>query len=229
MGVPVRFFLPVILPAVLALAGCSTPEKRLAQAQHKASEENSRRAEEMRMRAVTNGEAGSQRGAEVIQYDPEKTFDPSRSGVGTVRPYLATKGAKTKEFQSREARVETFRTRDFASSKSAAAQKKYATDDANTRGKYVIPNTGKEASTKTAATKEAWDAQKKAPARELADARRPYLGPESKKLGTAIEPKELANWRNGEGVVYTDGVVEKISTFKQLSIDDVRELLNKNK
>lgn len=181
------------------------------------------------MRTVTNGEAGSMRGAQIIQYDPEKVFDPSRSGIGTVRPY-GTKKSGSKEFYARGARVDTYRTHGFNDSKSAtAAQKKYATSDANTRGKYEIPKAGAEASTKTATTKAAWDAQKKAPSRELADGKRPYLGPESKKLGTAVDPKDLANWRSGEGVVYTDGVVEKVSTFKQLSIEDVRELLNKNK
>ena len=72
--------------------------------------------------------------------------------------------------------------------------------------------------------------KKEAPTRPLADGRRPYLGRESKKMNQSISAQEMANWRNGgESVGYTDSTVERMSSMKQLSIDDVRELLNKSK
>ena len=53
---------------------------------------------------------------------------------------------------------------------------------------------------------------------------------ESKKLSQPADAKELANWRNAsESVNYSDGTVERVSTLKQLSIDDIRDLLNKSK
>ena len=88
---------------------------------------------------------------------------------------------------------------------------------------------GKAADTKTAATRESWDAHKLAPTRELADGRRLFLGREHDKLGKSSDPKELAKWQTGETVTYSDGQIEKVSTLKPLSVEDVRDLLNKSK
>jgi hypothetical protein len=231
MKVTVRLFLPIFLCFVLGGAGCTSPQKKMAQLQQQTVKQNSRRAEEMRMRTLSSGEAASTRGAEVIQYDPEKVFDPSRSGIGTVRPYNNTGTARTGEFRTREARVDAYQTRPFGGLKAnAVTDRNYATREAGTSGKHVIPKAGEEVATKAAATSEARDANKLVSSRELVDARRPYLGPESKKMDSTMDAKELANWRNaGESVTYSDGTVGKFSTFKQLSIEDVRELLNKNK
>jgi hypothetical protein len=231
----VRFSLPASVFLILALAGCATPQQKAERAQKKTerqmASDTTRTVEHLRMMRIENGEAQSTRGAEIVEYDPTRTFDPNAHTASAARSY-GTKGATTKNYNpDRQLRVDTYQTRDFYDAKpNPAAERKFATNEANSKGKYAIPNVGKAADTRTAATKEAWDANKVAASRPVSDGRRQYLGPESKKLGTTTDAKELANWRNaGETVVYSDGAVEKVSTLKSLSIDDIRELLNKSK
>ena len=191
---------------------------------------NSRLAEQQRLMAVERGDAGSARGAEIMVIDPTKTYDPSRSAVGG-RTYN-TGAARTKEFYfNQKTNPGTYQTRDFFGAKSAAAgEKTFATRDANTRGRGEIPNVNKAAETKTAPTKEAWDADKTAEAKNLRDGRREFLGAESKKARQSIDPATMANWRDGNGsVMNTGNSVEKFNTLKPLTIEDIRELLNKNK
>ena len=183
------------------------------------------------MLAVENGEVNSTRGAEIFVPDKTKAFDPTKATATAAHGYKTSK-AQTKDFYSgQQVRMDTFHTRDFYDAKpNQAAQRQFATKEANTKGNFLLLFARKTAPTKTAETKEAWDANKAAPTRTLADGKRPYLGPESKKLGQPADVKELANWRNGaESVGYTDGTVERVSTLKQLSIDDIRDLLNKSK
>lgn len=204
----------------------------MAKMEQELLKQNSRHTEERRMRAMTHGEVASQRGAEILVVDPYRPFDPSRSGIGTVRPY-GTGAAQAKDFNfQQKARAETFSTRDYAGAKSnSAAERAYAAGEANTKGKYKIPNTDKEAGQRTAETRELRDGTKVAATQDLRDGKRPYLGPESKKLGKSVDPKTMADWRNAgnESVIYSDTTVDRIGTLKQLSIEDVRELLNKNK
>ncbi len=225
----VRYHL--LLPLLLALfcAGCSTPmerfNKKLSKQEAGERKENSRRVERNRMLAAESGEAGSKRGAEILVLDKFKAFDPSRSAVGG-RTYDAGK-ARTKDFQyQQKATADSYRTRDFRGSKNAATGDiKFATKDAATKG-YAT----KDAATKNAPTKEAWDAGKTAATRGLHDGKREYLGPESTKLRQSVDPVTLGDWRSGgETVTNTGSSVEKYSTMKSLSIDDIRELLNKNK
>jgi hypothetical protein len=194
--------------------------------------ENSRAIEGRRMRALDYGDATSRRGAEILVPDYTKQFDPNRSGVGTTRPF-GTGGARTKEFNfQQKARADTYATRDFQNTKAnTTSEKKFATGEANTRSKNTIPNVDQDVGSKAALTKELRDANKVAATQDLRDGKRPYLGPESKKLNQAMDPKELANWRTGgsESVLYNNGTVERVGNLKQLSIEDVRELLNKNK
>ena len=184
------------------------------------------------MRAINYGDVKSQRGAQILVYDPNKKFDPSRSEIGTTRA-VGTGATRTKDFQyAQKARTGNFLTRAFGGSKAnAAASKDFATKEALSRGKYEIPNAEKGAESKIATTKSLWDGDKVAATRDLHDGNRLFLGPESKKLGTSMDPKTMADWRSGgnETVSYANGTVERIGNLKQLSIDDVRELLNKNK
>jgi hypothetical protein len=109
-----------------------------------------------------------------------------------------------------------FNTRDFYGSKSAlAAEKSFGTTEANTRGKYTIPNADKPAATKTAATSDARESGIAAATRELPSAHRPYLGKESEKVHTALDQTNLPKVSN------------ELHELK--TIEDVRELLNKNK
>lgn len=224
----VRFPLPIFVLAALLLGGCASPQKKAQQAEQKAKEEDTRATEQRRMLAIENGTVNSRRGAEIFQPDSHKEFNPNSYAANSNRTY-GTKGASTKNFDSdRQVRLDTFQTRGFWGSKSnSATQKKFATKDADTRA-YLLPD--KNPGNKTAATKEAWDAKKTAATHELSDARRQYLGVESRKLNNKVDPKTLANWRaGGETVVDSDGEIDKVSSLKALSIDDIRDLLNKSK
>ena len=231
-----RFFLPIPLLLALLCAGCaSTPmerfNKKLAKQEGSEREENSRRVEQRRVSAAENGDAGSKRGAEILIIDKYKAYDPSRSSVGG-RTYDTGK-ARVKDFYyDQKAHPGSYGTRDFyGSKKNWSGDLKFAARDANTHGRYAIPNATKAADTKTAATKEAWDAAKTAPTRGLYDGKREYLGPESAKLRTPIDPASQGDWRSAgrESVANSGTSVEKYSTMKPLSIEDIRELLNKNK
>lgn len=193
-------------------------------------DENTRTTEHLRMEAVETGEVNSQRGASILYPDYGRSFDPNKNTSAAMRNY-GTKSASTKNYDSdKNFRVDKYGTHDFYGSKAdAAADKKYAAKDASTKGKFIIPNAGKAVDTKTAATKQSSDANKEAPTRELAQAHRPYLGKESQKVHQSVDSKDLANWHNGEAVTYSDGVIDKVSTLKPLSIEDIRDLLNKSK
>jgi len=198
--------------------------------QHMMQKENSRTTEHLRMVAVENGEVNSERGASILYPDYGRGFDPNRYTAAALHSY-GTKNESTNEYgASQQYRVDKYATRDFHDAKpDKAAQRKYATSEANSKGKFLVPNGNKAYDTKTAASKESWDAHKPAPSRELADGHRPYLGKESKKVHQAVNPKDLANWRDGDTVTYSDGEIDKVSTLKPLTIDDIRELLNKSK
>lgn len=221
-----------LLPILLALTsgGCASWSKK--KPEDNTAKENSRAIEQRRMRALDHGDVTSARGAEILVADYTKQFDPSRSGVGTARTF-GTGGARTKEFNYQEKyRPESYQTRGFAGTKSnAASERKFATKAANTNGQYVIPNADQDVAGKAARTKELWDGSKVAATRDLRDGDRTYLGQERKNLGKIMDPKELANWRSGGGetVIYSGTTVDRVGTLKQLSIEDVRELLNKNK
>ena len=221
-----RFLLPIPLLLAVLCVGCGSGKKSAQQIEAEAKKENSRLVEQRRMNAVENGDVASKRGAEIAVWDPNKTYDPTRSSVGG-RTYDTGKARVKNFYYEQKARPGAYGTRDFYGSKAAAsADKDYAARAANTRGEYAT----KDARTKTAATKEAWDAGRTAATRDLHDGRREYLGPESKKLRQSIDPATMGDWRNGgESVVHTGSSVEKYSTLKPLTIGDIRELLNKNK
>ena len=228
----VRFLLPIPLLLALLGAGCASfGHKSAQQIEAEEKKADSSLVEKRRLLAVENGDVASKRGAEIAVWDPNKAYDPSRSSVGG-RTY-DTRNARVKEFYyDQKAHPGTFGTRDFyGSKKNWSGDMKFAARDANTHGKYAIPNATKAADTRTAATKEAWDAGKTAATKGVYDGRREYLGPESTKLHTPVDPATMGDWRTGgrESVTNSVNSVEKYSTLKPLTIEDIRELLNKNK
>jgi hypothetical protein len=233
----VRFPLPIAALAALAFVGCATTQQKAtrqaAKAEQKRIADNTRANEQRRMTDIENRQVNSARGAQILDYSPDQTFDVNHATSAAAHGVATTGKAHSKDFYSdRQMRIDAYQTRNFYDSKpNQAAQRNYATGEANTKGKFLNLFAHKKADTRTAATKEAWDANKGAPTRPLTDGRRPYLGPESKKLNRPVDAAELANWRNGgsESVGYTDTTVERVSTMKQLSVDDIRDLLNKSK
>jgi len=224
----VRFFLPIPLLLALFCAGCASSGKQARMPS--GVDESSRLSEQRRVMAVERGDVASTRGAEILVFDPNKTYDPTTHAVGG-RTY-GTGEARTKAFSFvQKSNPGTYRTRDFYGSRAASASgMKYATKEAATRGSEGIPHANTLAATKTAATKEAWDANRSSEVSYLHDGKREYLGKESKKLRQGIDPATLGNWRNaGETVSNGATSVEKYGTMKQLTIEDIRELLNKSK
>lgn len=222
----VRFLLLIPLLLILLLAGCASSEMRVARQEAKLMQENSRIVEQRRMQTVTGTDIASARGAEIVVYDPHKAFDPSRHAVGG-RTY-ASGSARTKEFQfNQRTNPRTFATADFAGAKPASTGRPlFATKAAPTGD----PHATKTAPTKTAATKESPDAGRTSPVQDLHDGQRDFLGKERGKLRQAVDPVAMGDWRKSGQTVSSSGTsVEKYSTMKQLTIEDIRELLNKSK
>ena len=99
----------------------------------------------------------------------------------------ASSSTKSKGFNF----FQKFHPSDYASAKGFKGTKsdwkgdtKFTTKDASTESKHEILNADKKPSTasKTAATKEDWQADKKAPAHDSQYAKREFLGPQAKKI-----------------------------------------------
>jgi hypothetical protein len=209
----VRFLLPLSLLA-LAIAGCSSAEKKAARQAEQEQIANSRAIEERRLRAVDGREIASVRAAEIYVADPHKKFDPLKTPGFGARSFHAT-GSRVKEFRyAQKAEATGFRTKDFAGSKAArVADARYATADARTKD-YAGPNSARAVDTKTAPTDEARESGKTMATRALPGGNRPYLGPEADRLHKAIEPGREPR------------ITQDLREMK--TIEDIRELLNKN-
>ena len=205
--------------------------------------ENTRVVESRRMKALDYGDAGSERGAEVLVLDKYKAFNLAGAVTGSTRSYK-TGSAQMKDFNYvQKVTTGSYHTRGFLGSKqSAFSDQRFATRAARTTGNYEIPNATKQAGTKTAPTQEAREANLAMAVHTLPDGRRQYLGKEKKKMETSVDPKEAANWRGANAMVTTGGEIgqskgrrryitptEQIGQMKELTIEDLRELLNKNK
>lgn len=207
----VRFLLPLSL-LTLVCTSCTSAEKRAARTAQKAEAENSRAVEERRLRAVDGREIASKRGAEIFVADPHKTFDPARSpGLGSRA--FSTGNARVKEFNyAQRVDAQGFRTKDFSGSKTAwMGDSKFKTTEARTKGAYAT----KSAEVKTAPTKDAREADKTVETRALPGSDRAYLGPETAKMKQPLDQMNLPRTSN------------ELTELK--TVEDIRELLNKNK
>ena len=195
------------------------------------------------MKALDYGDAGSDRGAELLVVDKYKAFNLGAAVTGSSRSYR-TGSAQMKDFNfEQKVTTKSYASRGFWGAKqSAFSDQRYATRAARTTGNYEIPNASKKADTKTAATKDAREATMAMAVRTLPDGSRQYLGKEKDRMKTPLDPKEAANWRNASAMVTTGGEigpstagrryvtpVERYGQMKEISIADLRELLNKNK
>lgn len=144
-------------------------------------------------------------------------FDTRQGAVGNGRSFDAgTARTKGFHFNQRFAPAK-YETAEFSQTKKSWwGNFKFGTKAANTRTKSEVPNANKEAATKTAETREAHDSTKTAAVRDLPGRDRPYLGPERKNLDRSIDPtKPLPGWAGDR--------------LEVLSLEQIRELLNKNK
>ena len=209
---PVRFLLTLPLACVLFCASCASPEEKAERAQKQA---NSRVVESQKMRALNYGDVGSQRGAEMLIVDPEKTFNVGNASTGSTRSFNTGK-ARVKEFNyEQKITTKSYGARAFWGAKqSAFSDQRFATRAARTTGNYEIPNAAKIADTRTAATKDAREASKTLATRDLPDGNRQYLGKEADKMKKPLDQNARVGW-SGD--------------LKEMSIEDLRDLLNKNK
>lgn len=206
-----RFLLPLFLCA-LVCAGCASAEKKAARAAEKASLENTRAVEQRRMRAIDGSEIASERAAEIYVADPHKTFDPQKAPGFGSRSFNTT-GSRVKDFNyAQRVDAQGFRTKEYNGSKGAwAGDLKFATTAARTNGEY----TTKPAAVKTAPTKDAREATKTLATRTLPGSDRAYLGPEAAKAKQPLDQMNLPKTSND---------LRELKT-----VEDIRELLNKNK
>ena len=151
--------------------------------------------------------------------DPDLVFDTRQGsthskavtpGKAPVKEFGFSQGFRTKDFNAK-----TFRSKNFQAHGAWMGDMKFNAKTANTSGKYKIPGLEKEPGKKVARVKEAHDANKGAPIRAYAKGDRPYLGKEAEKMKNGIDPaNQPAGWQGSE--------------LRVLSIDDIREMLNKN-
>jgi hypothetical protein len=148
--------------------------------------------------------------------DQNLVFDPRQGAVGQGQTFNA-RGAQTSTFQfDQKVTPAKFETREFTPKASWFSRLKFWTKNASPSGAHEVPNISKQVETKTAAVKDARDASKTVAVRDVSDGDRVYLGPERAKLDRAVDPnKPLPGWTG-----------DKLGT---LTLEQVRELLNKNK
>ena len=208
----VRFSRPLSFACALFCAACASPLEKAERAERS---ENTRVVESRRMRALDYGDANSERGAELLVVDKYKAFNLASAATGSTKSY-STGSAQMKEFNyEQKVTTKSYASRGFWGAKqSALSGQRYATEAARTTGNYEIPNATKKADTKTAATKEARESNKTLATGGLHDGNRQFLGKESKRMNRTVDPNKPVGWEGD---------------LKEMSIADLRELLNKNK
>jgi hypothetical protein len=155
---------------------------------------------------------------EISHPDLSKSFDLRLSSFGN-RSYEATASSpKTRPFffwqktQSKE-----FSTREFQGTKSSWLSKlPFFTKSAEVKGKHTVPDLDKTVPDRTVSGTDLRYASKAVPVRALPGGNRPYLGPETERAAKPLPPT-----RPPEG---WQGNLTEIKT-----LEEVRELLNKNK
>ncbi|HEV7404365.1 MAG TPA: hypothetical protein VGO11_15600 [Chthoniobacteraceae bacterium] len=149
-----------------------------------------------------------------LSYDTNQSAFGSRSASNST----TNKVAKTGDFSTR-----SFLAREFISKPYAGTEKRswfanlfFPAKSANTSGKYEIPNAAQPYGTKEAPTKDARDSGKTAATNAFASTDLQYL--KRNRFDASIKPAPSQE----KTVGYT-------GDLRPMSIDDVRELLNKNK
>ena len=152
--------------------------------------------------------------------DMERVFDLRQAGTKMDKSFNA-KSANTKEFQFRQrVSMKEYQTRNFAGTKTAwQGDFKFSTKAARTTGKYAIPNSTKEADTKTMPVSDAREAGKTMATSGYERAERQYL-----KKGRSQDKFDKEG-----GVPGDNKPIGYSGDMKPMTIDDVRELLNKSK
>ena len=180
---------------------------------------NARAIEQVRMRAITSGEVASTRGAEIQVADPNKEFNLGAMRSAGSRTFQS-KGARTDEFQFVDrVRTREFGTREYASKNAWMGDMKFATKAAPTKNSRYAQRS---ASTKTYETREARDAGKSMEVRALPGGDRAFVAEGRRQA--ALD----ANGRQTIPLGQRDLGPSWSGDLKPLTVDDVKQLLNKN-
>jgi hypothetical protein len=145
----------------------------------------------------------------------EKAFD-LRQGSTFGRQSFVTGTARVKNFYfTQKFAPKDYDTRAYGGTKSSwFGNFKFSTREAGTKGNYEIPNATKKADTKTLPVSDARENSKTMSTTAYAKRDRPYLGPEANRLHRTVPANGQVGWTGD---------------LRPMTIDDVRELLNKNK
>lgn len=149
-----------------------------------------------------------------LEYDTRKS---SYRGTDQV----STGEGRVKDFQFQQKyRPGEFSTREFRGSKSAwMGDFVFSTKEAQKQGRYEIPNVKEKLGTTSARVKDARESQKSAAVRPFTPADRTY----------AVRGRSQDRFDQEKGVPNTTRPLGYGGDLKVMTIDDVRELLNKNK
>jgi hypothetical protein len=168
------------------------------------------------LRAQDNGESPRMR--EILKPDPNRQFDLRQ---GSLNPKTFQSGSSTVQTDKTFGFLQRFRSKSY-DTKSFQGGKdfwmgdfKFSTKDAPTKGRNEIPNLQREVPTSKFAARTLPEAEKQAPTRPLPDGQRTFLGKENDKLRVEVDQLRLPRSNND---------LRELKT-----IEDVRELLNKNR
>lgn len=159
--------------------------------------------------------------------DTSLEFDLRNSSFGGKEKAVSGKQARSQEYRgTRDFAAKDFQARSFQGQKEArAAQREYAAKSARTDGRYEIPGLGKKPVLRAVPVENATEASKAKPTQEYADAHRGAKGGDPGKQGRSQDRLTAEQQTGPTGTT----PVGWSGNMKQMTIDDIRELLNKNK
>ena len=163
----------------------------------------------------------------VTRPDTSLEYDLRNSSFRGGKP-IKGKDAQAKDYLgSTTFRAKDFQARSFLGGKDAwVAEKSFRTKESNLAGRYQIPNRDRQVAVGGAAVKEARDAGKTAATGEYIEANKASRGGEPGNQGRSQQ--RLTREQNGQLPVGTTPVGWS-GNMRAMTIDDIRELLNKNK
>jgi hypothetical protein len=201
-------------------AGCASDAKK-----HQFDEKtaNSRALEQRRMRLVTeySDQGVTARGAEIAIIDRTKEFNPRSAKFGNDSTYLGTKTAHSNTFNFVDrVRTRDFNTKEYGAKTAWMGDVQFETKAAPVRQSWFGRKT---AQTKSFETRNAAMGDKTAATRALPGGDKPFLV-KGRKQALFDTHGPAAQAMGGDRM----GGQSWSGELKQLSIDDVKKLLNKN-
>jgi hypothetical protein len=159
----------------------------------------------------------------IVRPDMGMEYNLENSSFGGADRKAQSKAASVKNFDGlKPFESKAFSSKAYAGTKTSSLKdEKYAVNSAELKGKYEIPNATKKQDTKTVPVNASRDSNKTVAVDASREANQKFFGKgRSQDRMDAVKgpPEEKALARGGYG-----------GDLKQLTIDDIRELLNKSK